>query len=921
MVRILAGLFMFFFILLSNAGISQCIVINEVLIDGAGGCDGSCSPNTEEWVELYNTCSTPVNIGCYVLGDGDWSVRIPTNTIIPAYGFYTIGSNNSGIPINLNIGTCVCAEGGSQIGVFTNGSEQLVLLNSSGVVENAVIWGGGQLPANISNTDAGCGNINQTFTAANIGIFDVIPLDANDGGCSYARTCDGASDWEMRCGSEISGQSTNGQPVLVDFDATSSSICTGECIDFTDLSEGDPQNWDWQFEGATTSTSTNETPSNICYSSAGTFDVTLTITTACGVFTYTAPDFITVTNPATPIISADVNNICEGEIASLSTTSTGSLQWYLNNAPINGATSSSYAATESGDYTLVAGSGNCTSESNSITINVTAFDAPVISPNGTISICAGETVDLTINQAYANMQWFDASGSLLNENGQDLQVSASGNYYCEVSENGCSAISNSVQIEVYDMPQGTINPLGPLIICPGSSVHLELTGDYTTLDWTLDGANISTNTSSIEASEAGEYQATLHNEIGCSFQTNVVIVDFSEVQNVDISFLDGYEVICPDATATIIASDGFAAYNWILNGNSVSNAQSLVVDTQGTFDVEATDSNGCIAEASITITQSALPNSVINPNSDIETCLENYELSVIAGNSYQWYFNGNSILGETNNAFSAAESGVYYVVATNQYGCSAVSNEIEINFIEPVAFTIETPEITCEGNTVTLEVLGNPIDVLWNTGATTNTINISMSGVYSALATFSNNCTSESSTEYIFSSTPFLDYNVVQQAKCFEGAILTLETNGTLDWNLPEVSVNADSTQMVVDIIKDKTLRVTSTINDCSTTELIELIVDCSSLYIPNAFTPNQDGTNDYFQVVGEGIAEFEIIVYNRWGAEVYRSNNLDNKWDGGFDAYYVPDGVYYYIVKALDMHGQPVLNDIDQLGTITILR
>ena len=46
---------------------AQCIYINEILINGPGSCDGSCNPNTEEWTELYNDCSTPVNIGCYVL--------------------------------------------------------------------------------------------------------------------------------------------------------------------------------------------------------------------------------------------------------------------------------------------------------------------------------------------------------------------------------------------------------------------------------------------------------------------------------------------------------------------------------------------------------------------------------------------------------------------------------------------------------------------------------------------------------------------------------------------------------------------------------------------------------------------------------------------------------------------------------------
>ena len=53
---------------------SQCVVINEVLVNGPGACDGFCEPNTEEWIELYNTCTTAVDLSCFVITDGDFTV-------------------------------------------------------------------------------------------------------------------------------------------------------------------------------------------------------------------------------------------------------------------------------------------------------------------------------------------------------------------------------------------------------------------------------------------------------------------------------------------------------------------------------------------------------------------------------------------------------------------------------------------------------------------------------------------------------------------------------------------------------------------------------------------------------------------------------------------------------------------------------
>jgi gliding motility-associated-like protein len=71
-------------------------------------------------------------------------------------------------------------------------------------------------------------------------------------------------------------------------------------------------------------------------------------------------------------------------------------------------------------------------------------------------------------------------------------------------------------------------------------------------------------------------------------------------------------------------------------------------------------------------------------------------------------------------------------------------------------------------------------------------------------------------------------------------------------------------------------------------------------LYIPSAFTPNNDGLNDGFQVVGRQIESFELFVYNRWGDIVYTSNSLDDAWIGNVSGgdYFAPDGLYSWVIK-----------------------
>ena len=73
-----------------------------------------------------------------------------------------------------------------------------------------------------------------------------------------------------------------------------------------------------------------------------------------------------------------------------------------------------------------------------------------------------------------------------------------------------------------------------------------------------------------------------------------------------------------------------------------------------------------------------------------------------------------------------------------------------------------------------------------------------------------------------------------------------------------------------------------------------------ASVYVPNAFTPNNDGVNDIFKAYGEDIREFKLIVFNRWGDEVFRTENPDDFWDGSYQGstHYVQNEVYTYTVE-----------------------
>ena len=90
---------------------------------------------------------------------------------------------------------------------------------------------------------------------------------------------------------------------------------------------------------------------------------------------------------------------------------------------------------------------------------------------------------------------------------------------------------------------------------------------------------------------------------------------------------------------------------------------------------------------------------------------------------------------------------------------------------------------------------------------------------------------------------------------------------------------------------------------------------------IPNVFTPNGDGVNDYFyprQYLTKGLSAFSMTIYNRWGEQIFQSTSINGRgWDGKLNGMDQPEGVYVYIIDAVFVDG----NKEHQQGNITLMR
>lgn len=152
------------------------------------------------------------------------------------------------------------------------------------------------------------------------------------------------------------------QAPLPDFSASDSTICVGQCINYTDLSLNSPTAWTWTFQGANTPNAFVSNPTNICYNTPGTYSVGLTVGNSVGNNSIVKANFITVVAyPSTPTITNNSNV--------LSSSSPSGNQWYLNGSPIPGATMQTYTVTQNGNYTVEVTINGCSSISSPIAIN------------------------------------------------------------------------------------------------------------------------------------------------------------------------------------------------------------------------------------------------------------------------------------------------------------------------------------------------------------------------------------------------------------------------------------------------------------------------------------------------------------------------------------------------------------------------
>ncbi len=435
----------------------------------------------------------------------------------------------------------------------------------------------------------------------------------------------------------------------------------------------------------------------------------------------------------------------------------------------------------------------------------------------------------------------------------------------------------------------------------------------------------------------GSYSVLVTDFNGCTASGNVTV---GAATAVIIDIISYNDITCfgeNDGAITISASGGAPPYSPAWTNSSVTGFSASNLPP-GPISVTVFDNTGtCNTTRAFNIIEPPLLTSTINAVRDVN-CNGGSDGAIdlgVAGGTIPYNYNWTG--GTTGEDLLNATAGNYSVTVTDANGCTVENSQ---TLSEPTAISalISSTDGGCEGDSIgsaDLSVSGGvpPYVYFWSNFATTQDINNVPGGTYIAVITDASNCVEVASVT--IEELPALTVQTsVTRPSCVgeEDGIIRLNASGAPPYSYVWFD---GSTNSEIENIPAGSYNVTVTDNnDCE--NIVTILVDEPSsisecgprndfVAIPNAFTPNGDGENDYFDVWAKGVTRISVKIYNRWGAKIYENPNQQPNiqgqgWDGRAFGKEAMPGSYVYVMEIeyenpeIDLPGQ-------RTGSVTLLR
>lgn len=554
------------------------------------------------------------------------------------------------------------------------------------------------------------------------------------------------------------------------------------------------------------------------------------------------------------------------------------------------------------------------------TVRISVIPAPTISISNDTLICRGDSIQLNSGGGVF-FQWAPvASLSALDIPDPLASPDSSTTYSLTITGSQNCTATDSVTINLASLPG--VNAGSDTSICRGDSIILQASGAIS-YQWKGDTSISDTLMPNPLVSPSNQQVYILRgfNAEGCS-ALDSVLVDVLDLPTASA----GIDLTICEGDSIELQGSGGVDYNWspmtgLQNSQIAFPAAGPSVTTE--YILSVSDQNGCQDFDSVMVFVNPLP--VLSVSDEEVVCIgDSAMLSANGAETYLW------LPDLALSDFAAAQTFAYpdldqmYIVSgTDSLGCTN-TDSVLVRVVRPEQAFIVGRNVICTGTSSTLTAEGAQ-EYLWSTGELGSQIEISPQQVqeYWVVSITPEGCVGD---------TAFIQVETADQP---EAIISASEESGpaALSVSFENQSTNAfqyvwdfgdggSSDEFAPDYIFNRpgVYEVSLlAINDsiCTDTALLEIKVFEPGLFIPSAFTPNDDGINDSYLISNLGLQDVRVTIYNRWGKQVFISSDNDFAWDGKINGIEAPEGVYTVHITGITASG--IIRE--EFKSVTLLR
>ena len=586
---------------------------------------------------------------------------------------------------------------------------------------------------------------------------------------------------------------------------------------------------------------------------------------------------------------------CEGKNTNLSVSNSNffsAFEWS------NGIKNSTLNVSKSGIYSVSVSDGICTSQSDiSVIVVPNTLKASII---GDSILCENKTTILSnSDKDVVTYTWENSAQNIVNQS--TLITKGNTTWSLTVTDKfGCSATSKLKIIEI-PLPQTSIK--GDTLMINGTSNILDAGAGFSAYLW-----NTGETAQLITITQSGIYVVTITNQNGCENTASILVKPIKFIK----PYIGGNNKICINQKTTLSVTGSFETFLWS-NG---AKTPSIEVSKGGIYYVTVT--KGVLTgKDTFEVKQSILNPTFLtsNYNGFGVSCEGNQngfvEIKNLSGAINSLIFNWSN--GAKTAKINDLKSGTYQVSITDAFACEWIG---KTNITEPKKITLQTKVIplnckSLNSAQITLETTDNaifPLKVKLNqqdfvVGKTPFSFKNLSEGSYNLQLSDANNCAASQSIFVEKQILPTVSLGEDIEAYIGDEIQLLAQSNiipSTIFWTkINDLSCSTCMNPIVKPLqsgeyeirIKDKL--------SCEASDKIKITLN-KDIFIPNVFTPNDDGVNDFFTVFGNRSMK-EILylgIFDRWGNLVFQGDANNNQWDGTFRNQPCQIGAYTYLVQ-----------------------